>query len=175
METFETNLITQHSMIGVIGLDAIGQHKVSRLLNCGFRLIACAVALTIVLALPALADNAGDALAQTKGAVDQALQVLRNKQLSLSDKRRQLTDTMEANFDFADMSRSALGYHWRDLSPDQRQQFSKLFSAFMEDAYLDRIQEYSGQDVEFFDQRSDGPDRVSVESKVVGENSDHPI
>ena len=135
----------------------------------------CAAALTILLALPALAENAGDALAQTKGAIDQAIQVLRNQQLSVTDKRRRLRDIAEANFDFGDMSRSALGYHWKELSPDQRQEFSKLFSAFMEDAYLDRIQEYSGQNVEFFDQKSDGADRVNVESRVLGGNSDNPI
>jgi phospholipid transport system substrate-binding protein len=135
---------------------------------------ACAAAVIIFLAFPALADP-GDALVQTKGMVDQALQVLRSKQLSLTDKRRQLRDMMEANFDFTDMSRSALGYHWRELLPDQRQEFSKLFSVFIEDAFLDRIQEYSGEDVEFFDQKSDGLDRVSVESEVKGENSDHPI
>ncbi len=175
METFGTTLVAQSPVTGFIAHSAIGRRMAHRLPNCSFRVIVCAAALTISLALPALADNPGDALVQTKGAVDQAIQVLRNKQLSLTEKRRELRDMAEANFDFADMSRSALGYHCRELSPDQRQEFSKLFSAFIEDAYLDRIQEYSSQDVEFVDQRSDGPDLVSVNSKLAGGNSDDPI
>ena len=33
--------------------------------------------------------------------------------------------------------------------PNQRAQFTKLFTAFIEDAYLSKIQDYSGQQVQF--------------------------
>jgi phospholipid transport system substrate-binding protein len=122
----------------------------------------------------AAADASPDAMAQTRAVVDQALQILRNRNLSLAEERRELRDLADQRFDFAAMSRSALGYHWRELPEDQREEFVKLFSAFIEDAYLNRIQEYSGQDIQFINQRPDGPDYVDVDSKVVG-RGDSPV
>jgi phospholipid transport system substrate-binding protein len=156
-------------------------HARARVRERALRLIGASSALIIGLALVAarpavaLADGPADPLEQTKGAVEGALRILRDKSMPLPDKRRQLRDMAEGNFDFASMSRSALGYHWKEITDDQRKDFTQVFSAFIEDAYLNRIQEYAGQDVEFVDQKNEDADRVSVESKVFGGNSDHPV
>jgi phospholipid transport system substrate-binding protein len=141
--------------------------------------LAAGMAVAVALLLPstpvpAAAAASPDALAQTKAVVDQALQILRNPNLSLAEERRELRDLAEQRFDFPAMARSTLGYHWRELPEDQRTEFVKLFSAFIEDAYLNRIQEYAGQDIKFVSQRADGPDYVEVDSKVVG-GGDSPV
>src|SRR5580704_220558 len=92
---------------------------------------------------PAFADIGGP-MATTKSFVDQALQILRDKNTPVIERRRQLKSVIEPRMDFTEMSRSALGYHWRSLTPDQRAQFSTLFTSFIEDAYLSKIQDYSG-------------------------------
>jgi phospholipid transport system substrate-binding protein len=112
------------------------------------------------------ATSPPDPLIETRTAIDRVIKILKDHQPSLTDKRRELRQMAEQYFDFADMSRSALGYHWRELSQDQRQQFVTLFSAFIEDAYLNRIQQYAGQDVEFTDQRSEAPGYASVNGRV---------
>jgi len=145
---------------------AVG-NRASRCTRYGALSLGLGVALTLLAGRVWAADSATDPLQQTKSAVDHAIRILGDKQLPPQDKRRQLRDMAEDNFDFRDMARSALGYHWKSLNGDQRQQFSSLFSAFIENAYLNRIEEYAGQDVEFIDQKSEGPGRVSVESKVV--------
>jgi phospholipid transport system substrate-binding protein len=140
--------------------------------------VAAILAGAILVSAPAWAapnGNDEDALKQTKALVDQALGVLRDRNLSLAQERQQLRALADAHFDFRDMARSALGYHWRDLSEDQRQQFVKLFTAFIEDAYLNRIQEYEGQDIEFVSQKSEGDGYVTVDSRVVGANMEHPV
>jgi hypothetical protein len=43
--------------------------------------------------------------------------------LSLGEGRQKLRVLVAGRFDFADMARSALGYHWRELSKEQPQQF----------------------------------------------------
>jgi len=115
-----------------------------------------------------------DAQAETQKLVDQALHILRNSNLSLTEERNQLRDMAEAHFDFAGMARSALGYHWKELSEDQRRQFVQLFTAFIEDAYLTRIQQYSGQDIQFVDEKSDDPGYITVDTRVLGKG-DSPI
>ena len=71
---------------------------------------------------------------------------------------------IEPRFDFTEMSRTALGYHWRQLSPAQRAEFTRLFSAFIEDAYLSKVQDYSGQRVQFVKQSSigDGYEQINT-------------
>jgi phospholipid transport system substrate-binding protein len=103
----------------------------------------------------------------TKEFVNQALQILRDKQKSVIEKRRELKPLMEARFDAAEMAKSTLGYHWRSLTPDQRSDFTKLFTAFIEAAYLDKVQDYSGQDVQFGQARSLGPGYTAVDTKIV--------
>lgn len=140
------------------------------------RVVALLALTAAVLALmlpgrPALATEASpEALAQTRTVVDHAIGILRDSHLSLAEERRRLRELAETHFDFADMSRSSLGYHWRELSEEQRREFVPVFSAFVEDAYLSRIQRYSGQEIEFVDQKSDEPDYASVDTRIVGKS-----
>jgi phospholipid transport system substrate-binding protein len=113
----------------------------------------------------ARADNGAMSVTQTM--VNQALQVLGSSSTPLPQRRRELRDLVEQNFNFETMSRSALGYNWRSLSPDQRAQFTKLFTAFIEVAYLDKIQDYQGQQVQFTGSHSLGDGYAEVDTKIV--------
>jgi phospholipid transport system substrate-binding protein len=99
--------------------------------------------------------------------INKSLPVLRDKNTPLPRRRRQLRDLLERHFDFADMSRIALGYHWRELSPTERAQFTQLFTAFIENAYLSKIQDYSGQDVAVLGQNSEGEGFARVRSQII--------
>jgi phospholipid transport system substrate-binding protein len=103
----------------------------------------------------------------TRTMVDQSLHILRDTATPLPQRRRQLREVIEPSFDFTEMSRSALGFHWRSLSPQQRAEFTKLFTAFIEDAYLSKIQDYSGQQVAFLKETTLDPGYVQVETKIV--------
>ena len=66
--------------------------------------------------------------------------------------------------------------NWKKLSPAQRQQFVPLFTAFMEDAYLNKIDSYSGQQVKFVGQSATADDSTEVKTVVQpAESSDPPI
>jgi phospholipid transport system substrate-binding protein len=126
---------------------------------------AMLVIVSQVLARPAFAQS--DPLSMTRDMVNQALAILRNKQLPTVERQRQLRDLIEPKFDFAEMSRSALGYHWRTLSPEQRANFTELFKAFIEDAYLSKVQDYSGQQVVFAGQHQIGQGYTEVDTRIV--------
>lgn len=99
--------------------------------------------------------------------VNKSLPVLRDKRTPLPQRRRQLRTLLEQHFDFADMSRIALGYHWKELNVTQRAQFTQLFTAFIENAYLSKIQDYSGQDVNVLGQNSEGEGFSRVRTQIV--------
>jgi len=78
-------------------------------------------------------------------------------------------------FDFESMAKSALGYHWRGLTPAQRNQYVPLFAEFIQDAYLSKMeqatvekvrQEANTANVRFLKQTYFGPDYAEVFSTV---------
>lgn len=129
------------------------------------------VALAMVTMASRISERAAfantDAMEVARSMVDQALRILRDKVTPLPQRRRQLRAVIEPRFDFTEMSRSAIGYHWRSLSPQQRTDFTKLFTAFIEDAYLSKIQDYSGQQVAFLKETSLDAGYAQVETKIV--------
>jgi phospholipid transport system substrate-binding protein len=122
------------------------------------------------------ATTAGDPAAVVKSTVGQVLSVLQNKQMAQDSRQRKVIEIVADRFDFADMARSSLGYNWKKLSPAQQQQFVPLFTAFMEDAYLNKIDSYSGQQVQFLGQAATADDSTEVKTVVQpAESSDPPI
>jgi phospholipid transport system substrate-binding protein len=116
---------------------------------------------------PATAWALPTALDTVNEVINTSLPVLRDKQTPVSQRRRQLRDLLEQHFDFADMARITLGYHWRELSVTQRTEFVKLFTAFIENAYLSKIEDYSGQDVAVLGQNSEGEGFSRVRSQII--------
>ena len=110
--------------------------------------------------------TAGDPMAVVKGTVGQVLAVLQDKQTPSQSRRRKVLEIVDRRFDFADMARSSLGYNWKKLRPDQQQQFVPLFTAFMEEAYISKIDGYAGQKVQYIGQSSTGSDQAEVKTVV---------
>lgn len=105
--------------------------------------------------------------AVVRTTVDGALAVLKDKVSPIAQRRQKLRQLVETNFDFARMSRSALGYHWRQLTPKQRSHFTAVFTAFIEDSYLNKIQDYQGQTVDFLKEVRTSPGYGEVKTKVI--------
>ena len=135
-------------------------------------LIALAVTLLAGRYSGGVASVDDGAMATTQGLVRQSLQILRNANAPVTQRRRDLRAVLEGHFDFTEMARSALGYHWRALTPEQREEFTKLFKAFIEDAYLSKIQDYKGQDVQFLRERPLGGGYVEIDTKILQAGKD---
>jgi phospholipid transport system substrate-binding protein len=126
-----------------------------------------ALVVTSISLAPVQADTGDPAMSVTQTMVNRALQIMANKSAPVQQRRRQLREAIENEFDFAEMSKSGLGYHWRTLNENQRAQFTKLFTAFIEDAYLSKIQDYSGQQVRFLGQTPIEPGYVQINTEIV--------
>jgi phospholipid transport system substrate-binding protein len=157
-----------------------GKRKMTYLAGAKFgdaRAMRFAAALWIALscglfaAPPAHAEpNPMDVVKQT---VNQALDVLRDHATPLAQRQDKLREIVSSTFDFREMSRSAMGYHWRTLSPDQRKEFTKVFSTFIEDSYLAKINDYSNQHVDFLSWNNvSGPDYAQVKTSIVQPGKD---
>jgi phospholipid transport system substrate-binding protein len=148
----------------------------------------CAVALMPLAARAQAAASAAvmgnDPTAMVKMVIDQATAVVRDAQTPTQARDKRLREIAEANFDFADMARTTLGYHWRQLSQQQQAEFVPLFTSFMENVYLSKLQEYSVQkirqtatssNVAFTGQQYDGADYAEVHSTALLKDQPAPI
>jgi phospholipid transport system substrate-binding protein len=131
--------------------------------------MATIAALAMTLLAGALSSQAwaDEPMGVVKGTVSQALDVLRNRQTPLPQRQDQLRQIVAASFDFKEMARSALGYHWRQLSPAQQDEFTQTFIAFIEDSYLGKLNEFTNQQVEFVTTKSLGQGYAQVNTNIV--------
>jgi phospholipid transport system substrate-binding protein len=113
---------------------------------------------------PAWAD---DPMSIVKTTVNQALGVLGDKSTPLSQRQDKLRQIVAATFDFTEMAKSALGYHWKEITPAQQQEFTNAFVAFIEDSYLSKINDYSGQQVNFLRASNEGAQYAQVNTDIV--------
>jgi phospholipid transport system substrate-binding protein len=132
----------------------------------------------------AAAPPASDPMAVAKSGVNDVLAVFQDKQIPLRQRREKLRALAGQYFDFDDMARSALGYHWRSLTPQQRAEFTPLFAEFIQDAYLSKMgestvrkvqREAATANVNFIKETFDGPDYAQVFSKVLLREQQNPI
>ena len=128
----------------------------------------------VAAALPAQADQGP--MDVIKRLVDPALQILGDKSTPLKDRQEQLRGLVSsANFDFTAMSRSALGLHWKDISDQQRTEFRQTFTSFLQDSYLSRISDYSGQQVNYLGASDLDAGRSEVKTTIEQPNGKAPI
>jgi phospholipid transport system substrate-binding protein len=99
------------------------------------------------------AVRAGEPLDVVKSATDRALQVLKDPQLQSNNKKKERIERLKVIinplFDYDETAKRALGSHWRRRTAAEQQEFAKLFRAFLEKVYSDRIDEYVGQKINF--------------------------
>ena len=126
--------------------------------------------LTAALSIVARTAAAGVPTEQIKTTVEKALVVLKDPQLKtpakMSERRDQLRQILFARFDFTEMARRALGANWRRRTPQEQEEFVRLFTEVLERAYAGIIESYSDEKILYTNERIDGS-FADVGSKIV--------
>ncbi len=107
-----------------------------------------------------------------KTASEKVLSVLLDRRAELENDHQQIYDLVEEvilpHFDFARMSRLALGRNWNDASPEQREQFVEEFRLLLVRTYATAMLEYTDEELRFLPFRDDlDSGRVSVPMQVI--------
>jgi len=113
---------------------------------------------------------AGEPLELVKVAAERAIAVLKDPKLKAADKKKErierLKEIINPIFDYQEMARRSLGAHWRRRSPAEQEEFARLFRAFLEKIYSDRVDLYEGEKVVFGRETID-QDYAQVESTMI--------
>jgi len=124
---------------------------------------------------PAFAGAPTDSM---KSTIDEVLRIVREKELKQPEKaeeRRQLLEkVVSARFDYTEMSKRALGAPWNQLTDQQKQEFVDLFRTLLTNSYADKIESYSGEGVQYLNERTER-EYAEVRTKVLTGKTEIPL
>jgi phospholipid transport system substrate-binding protein len=74
----------------------------------------------------------------------------------LIPRRHMLEEVIASHFDYTEMSKRALAAYWVPLTASERTEFVECFKSFLSDRYAEIIEGYSGQQVLYLSERTEG-------------------
>ena len=96
---------------------------------------------------------AGAPTDQLKTSVDAVIKLLKDEDLKRPEKfkerRALLRKTIIERFDFTEMSKRSLAAQWAKRTPQEKKEFVDMFTNLLEKSYMDRIEAYTDQAVEY--------------------------
>ena len=121
---------------------------------------------------------AGGATDAMKGTIDEVLRVLNDKELKqpakATERRELLEKVVGDRFDYKEMSRRSLGAPWAKLSDKEKEEFVSLFQTLLVNSYADKVEAYSGEGVEYINERTE-KDYAEVRTKVLTGKTEIPL
>lgn len=121
---------------------------------------------------------AGPATDAVRSTIDEVLKVLDDKELKkparTEERRKLLEKIVGGRFDYQEMSRRSLGAPWNQLTDKDKQEFVDLFRTLLTNTYADRVENYSGQGVQYLNERTE-KDYAEVRTKILSGKTEIPM
>jgi phospholipid transport system substrate-binding protein len=132
------------------------------------------IVVSLVLSLFVLPASAAEAAPQVliQDATAEMLQSLKDNKTQLEEDPSVIyglvQEILMPNFDFAKMSKLALGKNWRKASADQRERFTEEFRLLLVRTYSTAMLEYTDEKINFLPFRGDvAKKKVKVEMEIL--------
>jgi len=94
-----------------------------------------------------------EATQQINDTTDKILAILADEryqgEANQTERRRKIRETVDQIFNWTEMGRAAADKHWDGASEQQRKEFEQLFADLLEHTYMNKVEDYSGQKVEY--------------------------
>lgn len=116
--------------------------------------------------LPARADATTDARAFIQRLADTAMNTVAVKGLSDDERARRFRTLFVDTFDLPEIGKLVLGRYWRVATPEQQQEFLRLFEDVQVYTWTRRFKEYSGETLDVLSVSPEGETDFVVESRI---------
>ena len=125
------------------------------LLVCGLAFVTAPVS--------ANTSQSADLTAQDfiKGLADEAVKALTDKEVSRDERIQRFHDLFGSNFDVPFIGKWVLGRYWKKASDEEKEEYLKLFKEYVVVSYVERFDQYSGEQIEVVKTVSD-PGKDSI-------------
>jgi len=120
--------------------------------------------LCLTVALPARAQDSPTAFIQGLG--DQAIQILRT-QHDQSQRKAAFSTLFTQGFDVPAIGKFVLGHYWREATPEQQQEYLRLFGLYVVAIYADRFSNYQGEEFKVIGGKPEDGGSATVASQIV--------
>jgi phospholipid transport system substrate-binding protein len=111
--------------------------------------------------------------------VNRMLEVLRDPALKAESakgaKEKKIWAILDGVFDYTELSKRTLAQHWKQFSPDQQEEFTRLFGKLLGGVYMDRIIAYKDEKVVFGKVTNVSDKTAEVQSEVPRSSKSIPI
>lgn len=105
--------------------------------------------------------------------IDKGFAILKDPSLKgeekVQERRQMLWKEISPIFYFEEMSKRALGQHWKSRTPEEKKEFVELFTNIMKDAYIGKTDTYSGEKVVVLSEKQD-KNYATVQTKIITNN-----
>jgi phospholipid transport system substrate-binding protein len=143
------------------------------------------LAVLSVMAFFAGSSNAGAIADDLKASVDRVLSIMQDPAYAAPEKKAErdslIHKAISDKFSWEEMSRRALGPHWRDFTPAQQKEFVSIFNDFLERTYTSKVdlflkeeKTFSAKSISYAGEKIDGQYAL-VDSKVVLKEEEIPL
>jgi phospholipid transport system substrate-binding protein len=137
---------------------------------CRRRIFGALLGVLALLLLSAPSAFAGPAREQLQSAIEKVTAILNDPSLKSDAKKTErierLRQVIYPKFDFAEMAKRSLGSNWQRRTPQEQQEFVKLFRDLVETSYADNIDAYNGEKVNIVGEKEE-KDFAQVNTKIV--------
>ncbi len=90
------------------------------------------------------------------------------------ERRNKIMSLIKRGFDFREMSKRILGKTWRQIDDKERDHFVVLMTKLLENVYIGKLEGYTGQTIEFVEERVKG-ERAQVTTLIDDNNNKIPV
>lgn len=132
-------------------------------------LLAVAISASTASAAPAATPTE-----QVRRYTEQVIKILEDTSLKTVDKADAIRKVAEEIFDVRETAKRALGRHWADRTPAEREEFAGLFADLLELTYVHQIDRYGGERVRFAGETITG-DFAVVRARLLSKRYAHEI
>jgi phospholipid transport system substrate-binding protein len=127
----------------------------------------------------AVSGWAGEPMDRIKQTTDTILSIVSDPTLKVPSKaeerRKQIRNAVDQRFDWEEMARRSLARHWAQRTDEEKKEFIRLFGDLLERTYMDKIEGYSGEKVQYEGDTVEG-DYAVVRIKIITKkNVDIPV
>jgi phospholipid transport system substrate-binding protein len=133
----------------------------------------------MAVATPLAATEMGP-LESLKGPFDKVIKILNDPVYKDSSKkteqRGKIWATVQEIFDFDEISKRAVARDWKKFSAEEKKEFSAIFSEFLGNTYVDKIQgEYHNEKIVYIGEDIVKKNRALARTKILREAIEIPV
>ena len=132
---------------------------------------------TMALSL-ALASSGAMAQSDPAGFItnlgNQAIKIIRNPE-SQPQRKAEFNKLFTEDFDVPAIGKFVLGHYWRDATPEQQQEYLRLFGQYVVTIYANQFSNYQGEEFKVLGSKSEEGGTATVTSQIVRPSGGAPI